>query len=296
MSSWNRGSLNQAPANAPGSSERAIRAWSKATGWSGPLIAGRGVRELLSSVMTGLQGRHEELWLPEDVYPVYWELARPSGLTPGSFRTLPDPDWKFLERTAIDAVVLIPIPLSPSGRMPLSDEVGTMIRWLREGRKRLLIVDSVYTYDFAGSRTVLEALLATGAAVVLGSCSKSWLSVDSLGIAATPEDGFFANVELPLVSALAEVTSKLERHPDLPRRQQEAFHREWRRIEPRLSSCASGWIPPETGYFSVVCKPFEQLLERFDILGVPASVFGSQEALTIVTCLHDLAEHENASR
>jgi histidinol-phosphate/aromatic aminotransferase/cobyric acid decarboxylase-like protein len=295
MAVWANALTGPDAAPGGGSIERAVQGWSRATGWSGPLVTGKGVRELLSTVFKALESRKPELWLPEDVYPVYWDLARTSGLSPLPFRTLPAPDWTFLERTAASAVALIPIPLSPLGRLIRSGEVAALTRWLRGGRDRLLLVDAVYTYDFAASRAAFEQLLATNAAVILGSCSKSWLSAQSLGVAATAEtrlSSLFARVEAPPLSALGDVTQKLEEHPDLPRRQQEAFRREWSRIEPRLRACEPDWRPPETGYFSAVAQPFEQLLERFDVLGVPASVFGSREPLTIVTCLHDLVQHD----
>jgi aspartate/methionine/tyrosine aminotransferase len=262
------------------------------------LVAGKGVRELLSTALKNLRARRPELWLPQDVYPVYWELAAANGLAPVSFQTLPEVDWNFLGRAAANAVILVPLPLSPLGRMLHASEVDGLIRWLRGG-DRLLLVDSVYTYDFASSRPILEALLATKSAVILGSCSKSWLSTRALGIASTTDRlirSLFEGVDTPSLSDLAEVIWKLEQHPDLPRLQQEAFQREWHRIEPRLRACDSRWDPPKTGYFSVVEGSFERLLERSNLLGVPASVFGSREPLTVVTCLHDLAVHEVEAR
>ena len=81
----------------------------------------------------------------------------------------------------------------------------------------------------------------------------------------------------------------LEGRPDLPRMQQEAFDREWRRLAPCLRSTSPDWQRPATGYFSVVSAPFMRLLEEHGILSVPATAFGSRRNdLSIVTCLHAL--------
>jgi hypothetical protein len=94
---------------------------------------------------------------------------------------------------------------------------------------------------------------------------------------------------------LGSVTGLLRRAPDLPRRQQEAFEREWRRLAPFIRAADSRWSPPETGYFSVVQAPFETLLELHGTLAVPATVFGSRRGdFSVATCLHDLAGHEGA--
>jgi hypothetical protein len=74
-------------------------------------------------------------------------------------------------------------------------------------------------------------------------------------------------------------------------RQAQAFAREWQRLAPLIRRAAPGWQPPETGYFSTVSLPVERLLEH-ELLAVPASVFGGDGGLSIVSCLHDLVQHE----
>jgi histidinol-phosphate/aromatic aminotransferase/cobyric acid decarboxylase-like protein len=300
--SWERRRIPRGPDEGAVTVDRAIAAWSDATGWlpdKKSIVAGPGIRELLAGVMSGERGRIGELWIPSDVYPVYGELARAAGHQPRTFVTLPEPDWSFLDTTAAQSAVLLPVPLSPRGRLPAPTELDALLRWLERGPDSLLIVDAAYTYEFSACRSTVQALFHTGRCVILWSCSKPWLLSRSLGLAAVPESrasSLRKRIAPPADSALPGVVAKLEGLPDLPRRQQAAFRREWGRIEPRLKAVAPEWHPPETGYFSIVQRPFADLLERHDLLGVPGSVFGSTDDLTIVTCLHDLASHELGAR
>lgn len=289
LAAWEGRLAARPPSGRAPTLERAISLWPERRS----LVAGLGIRELLADLLSCERSRVDELWLPGDVYPVYAEIARAAGYEPRSFATLPEPDWTFLGRTAARTAVLLPIPLSPAGRRLLPAEVDGLLRWLKRTPDAFLIVDAAYTYEFAEGRPQIDALLDTAQAAVLWSCSKPWILSRSLGLAAVPERlGPPMRDRTAPPAALPAIVDRLERHPDLPRLQQEAFRREWSRIEPRLRALAPEWRPPETGYFSVVALPFEDLLNRFDVLGVPASVFGSTANLTVVTCLHDLAEHE----
>ena len=239
-----------------------------------------------------VQERNQELWLPEDVYPVYWELAKHTDVRARAFTTLPRPDWTFLAQTGECAAVLVPAPLSPVGRLPTDAEIDALFRWLRGSRRRLLIIDAVYTFDFSVGRALSDSLLADNQCLVLWSCSKSWLYPGVLGLAKVPASlapGLRSRVSLPSDIEVGRVIAMLEGRPDLPRMQQEAFDREWRRLAPCLRSASPDWQPPATGYFSVVSAPFMRLLEEHGIVSVPATVFGSRRNdLSIVTCLHDL--------
>jgi len=273
----------------------AVDAWSRATRIildREKTVVALGVRDLLSATFSCVQERNQELWLPEDVYPVYWELAKHTDVRARAFTTLPRPDWTFLAQTGECAAVLVPAPLSPVGRLPTDAEINALFRWLRGSRRRLLIIDAVYTFDFSVGRALSDSLLADNQCLVLWSCSKSWLYPGALGLAKVPASlapGLRSRVSLPSDIEAGRVIAMLEGLPDLPRMQQEAFDREWRRLAPRLRSASPDWQPPATGYFSVVSAPFMRLLEEHGILSVPATVFGSRRNdLSIVTCLHDL--------
>ncbi|HEY0139122.1 MAG TPA: hypothetical protein VGB85_33775, partial [Nannocystis sp.] len=164
---------------------RALAAWTAASGLAiahDRMVAGEGVRDLLRALLDIID--ITELWLPEDVYPVYWQLA--SSTTPRPFATLPDLDLGFLADAGAHAVVVLPAPVTPLGRALRPDELATLHAWLLASPARRLVIDAVYTYDFAASRDMVETLLATDQCVLLWSCTKSWLCPDGLGIAAGP--------------------------------------------------------------------------------------------------------------
>ncbi len=275
---------------------QAVAAWSKATGIEldpERTVVGRGVRELLSATFSCALKRKQELWLPEDVYPVYWELASHAELELRAFATLPGPNWNFLAQTNKRAAIVLPAPLSPIGRWPTDAEISAILSWLSSSRHRLLIIDAVYTFDFDAGHGLTDLFLTEtpDQCIVLWSCAKSWLSPGALGIASVPR-GFASrlrsHVSPPFQATLGRIKALLENRPDLPGLQQEAFGREWQRLATRIRSAAPHWQPPPTGYFSVVAVPFETLLDKQEILSVPASVFGGHDELSVVTCLHDL--------
>ena len=187
----------------------AVDAWSRATRIildREKTVVALGVRDLLSATFSCVQERNQELWLPEDVYPVYWELAKHTDVRARAFTTLPRPDWTFLAQTGECAAVLVPAPLSPVGRLPTDAEIDALFRWLRGSRRRLLIIDAVYTFDFSVGRALSDSLLADNQCLVLWSCSKSWLYPGVLGLAKVPASlapGLRSRVSLPLISRLA---------------------------------------------------------------------------------------------
>ena len=119
--------------------------------------------------------------MPSDVYPVYAQIARASGLQPDTFATTPEmtlPDrgeW-----------LLLPNPIKPAGRWLSMTEVGTIKDWLTRRDDRRLLVDSVYNFGTRLHPTTLE-LIGTGKAFLMHSLSKSWLHPQVMGICRVPE-------------------------------------------------------------------------------------------------------------
>jgi len=275
--------------------EEALAAWSTATGIDlKDVRIGWGMRDLLGRILALLAHDADEFWLPEDVYPVYWELAGTHRPCRG-FRTIPEVDWGFLDGASERAVLLCPVPLSPLGRMPKDGEIQSLRRWLHASPARFFIADSAYSYDFSAVRSPLGPLLIVARAAVLWSCSKPWLLPGALGIAEAPAElapRLENTVDLS-EEHVADAAFAITTRPDLPLRQQQAFTREWELLSPKIRAAAPDWNPPETGYFSVVAVPFQELLDEHDTLAVPASVFGSKRSdCSVITCLHDLILHQ----
>ncbi|MBI3288630.1 MAG: hypothetical protein HYZ74_03825 [Elusimicrobia bacterium] len=225
-----------------------------------------------------------DIWLPEDVYPQYWELARKHGLKPRRFQTLLDADLSELDLAGERSWLLLPHPLVPAGRGLRSAEVDRLARWLRDSPGRVLVLDCVYCLDLpvAGA---LSALLNSGQAVVLHSLSKGWLSPGLLGAAFLPE-AIAAEFEPPSPQALAQARVRLS-SLDAPRRIEETLRRRWRRLAPSIQARFPGWTSPETGYFSVLPAASRELLRSHGWLAIPASVFGSpRDDLSVASCLY----------
>ena len=280
--------------------DRTLLLWERATGIAlhpGQTVIGRGVRDLLAAIFNFVLKRDEDLWLPDDVYPVYGKRAAEAGLKARTFSTLPKPGLNFLMRSTGHATVVLPVPLSPLGRLPDETETEALLGWLHDSPNRLVIIDAVYTFDFEKSRSFMDLFLGKNGdqCIALWSCSKSWLLPKSLGIAVGPRrltPALADHVSPPGPADLGRISFLLESHPGLCRLQQEAFTLEWQRLAPIIRRADRNWQPPRSGYFSVVDVPFTTLWNQYGILSVPVSVFGAKrEDLSVVTCLHDLSQH-----
>jgi histidinol-phosphate/aromatic aminotransferase/cobyric acid decarboxylase-like protein len=282
-------SLVPAPPEGPASSAEALRAW---LDLFAPDIAperasvGKGVRELLAVVFAHLAAAGYELWLPEDVYPEYGNLAGQAGLRCHGLVTLPEPRLGAI-RAGECAALLLPQPLAPLGRSLTGAEGEFLRAWLGGSLRRRLILDTVY--HFASKMGALtRSLWETGQTFVLHSIAKGWLLPDTLGVVLSPPD---VSLPCPEVAAAAagQATAALRTSPEMPTAVEATFRRQWASLTERIRALVPGWRPPSTGYFSVLPVAFEELL-RQGILGVPASVFGSRRAdLSVISCLYSPA-------
>jgi hypothetical protein len=230
-----------------------------------------------------------EVWLPEDVYPVYWELARGAGLACRPFATYPALDLGALAAAPPRSAVVLPCPLSPVGRPLTAGEAETLRAWLAAEPERRGVLDTVYCFANRLDAAAV-ALWRTGRVFVVHSLAKAWLSPETLGIVLAPAEAvgeLTALLPPPKPDALPLAHLCLTERRDLPESLQRTFERRWRRLAPTLRAVVPGWRPPATGYFATLAVPFAELLERHDWLAVPASVFGSSDAgQSVITCLY----------
>lgn len=250
------------------------------------VMLGRGVRELLRGLFQHFAHEGRVLFAPSDVYPVYHALAAAAGLPLRAFPTCPEPRLPSAPPGEAPEVLLLPEPLMPLGRGLTDDETRALESWLGADPRRLVVLDTVYTFTTRFSAAT-QRLLSTGQAVVLHSLAKGHLHPDLAGFALVPPA--LARVQErtgvpePAPESLRQACDLLERHPELPLRVQARFDEHWARLRAAL-----GTLPfdiPHTGYFSTSALSFEALLER-DWLAVPGSVFGPPEARwSVVTCL-----------
>jgi aspartate/methionine/tyrosine aminotransferase len=248
-----------------------------------------GARPALQAIFSHLATSDGELWLPEDVYPVYQELASAAGLHCHPIVTLPTLDLSSLSEAGAGAALLLPQPLAPAGRYFTDRECQCLGDWLTTSPRRRLILDTVYHFDNRLDPAA-RSLWETGQTYLVHSLAKGWLLPDTLGVTLTPPDGA-AEVQRQLMGPSQEEAGRaadaLRRRPQMPHEVEGVFRRQWAALSERIGTAVPGWKPPATGYFSVVAAPFATLLERDGMLAVPASVFGSRrDDLSVLTCLY----------
>jgi histidinol-phosphate/aromatic aminotransferase/cobyric acid decarboxylase-like protein len=288
------------PVTDPRKADDPFDAWSIAVGFTVAAdrqILGSGVRAILEGLFGVVKDRIDSVWLPSDVYPVYWQLSATLRRRP--FLTLPEVDWGFLDQTGPRDIVLLPHPLSPLGRPLSASELNRLVEWLNAAPTRMLILDAVYLVAKPFDQELRE-LLNTGRLAMVWSLSKSWLSRGLLGMATVPvvlRDELQKQVAVPEPAVLSRVAAMLAHAPDFPFRLADRFSAAWSQLAPSIRAVCPAWRPPETGYFSIVEANFEKLLAAHDLLTVPASVFGSARTdLSVVTCLHHMESIERGAR
>ena len=254
----------------------------------------RGVRHALSLIFSTIAAQESILWLPGDVYPVYLELAASAGIKCKSFRTLPKPVLPESQRMSRPEYLLLTNPLKPLGRFLSDDEVAVLRSWLSESRERRVILDCVYDLNAPLHSTTLE-LWKTGQAVILHSVAKGWLWPKTFGLALFPtispelSSAFRDDPPDPVQLQLAERLISKESH--LPAEIVSRLAHRKDALFRQLPSTVVSSLVLKNHEFSPGCyffaseMPFEYLLKRYSVVGIPASVFGSDWDGTILTSL-----------
>jgi hypothetical protein len=248
------------------------------------LVCG-GVRHALSMIFQVLAtDPGTVLWLPQDVYPVYGELARAAGLAPRTYATLPIPVLPTASPTGGHEYVLVTNPWKPLGRYLNEEEHSHLLRWLDASPSRHLLIDSVYDFGtpFHG---MTQRFYATGRAVLLHSVTKGWLWPKTFGIALMGECGMrFERVfreHPPAADALRLADALLSKASRLPAQVASELDRRsanWIKVIPdkiRAGLLNAGCAAPGC-YLFPVDMDASLLMRRYRVLGIPASAFGAE--------------------
>ena len=255
------------------------------------IISG-GVRESLKGLFKIFAANNKELWLPQDVYPFYWDTAHNAGLKPRSFSTLPTPDIRALNEASRDSVILITSPISPLGRTLGKEETAEFKQWLQVSKDRQIILDTVYSYARGFDKHTI-ALLETGQCFIAHSLSKAWLERGVFGVLLAPQkDRDICRNTLipPSAEACSSAFMALEKQNDLSDVQQEAFSHEWNQLTPAIREFAPNFEAPKTGYFAAIEVNHKEVLKRNNALVIPGTVFGSDNNnISIISCLYNIS-------
>lgn len=268
--------------------------------WSRRAMVSRGVRHGLGVVFGQLRAERARLWLPSDVYPVYFELARAAGLAPDAYPTLPAPVLPGEPGEPGDGrpeYLLLANPSKPLGRCLSEAECEALVAWLEGAPGRRLLIDAVYdlgTPFAAGTRRLLE----TGRAILLHSVTKGWLWPRTFGVVLLGEgDAELAAAfreDAPSQEQLLLAESLLGEHAGTPGLVVDELAVRARRLLDRLPAELRTAIPEEIrtspgNYFFPVDIPAERLRREYGVLAIPASVFGERDSAWSGSVLTSLA-------
>ncbi|MFN0060142.1 MAG: aminotransferase class I/II-fold pyridoxal phosphate-dependent enzyme [Planctomycetota bacterium] len=253
-----------------------------------------GVRHSLAVLFQYYAAKGARLWLPEDNYPVYGELASAAGLAPRTFPTLPAPRWPAADCDTETAPELLVVtnPLKPLGRWLDSADVSALTAWLAASSRRRLLLDAVYTFETRFHGSTLN-LLRTGQTLLLHSLTKGWLSPRLFGVTLVPITDVLALTPLfrhqpPPQANLIRAHELLASHFDLPA----TVARELDSAQNRLCAALPLELPRPTAsatprYLFPIAARWSDLVAEFGVLGLPASVFGSaRKNITILGSLN----------
>lgn len=254
-----------------------------------------GVRDSLAILFRHYAAENAQLWLPSDNYPVYADIARAAGFPTREFATLPEPAWPDAAPHTATELLLVTNPLKPLGRWLTDSDVAALTAWLAAHPGRRLLLDAVYTFETRFHTTTLQ-LLATQQVILLHSLTKGWLHPRLFGVALVPEQdsAILAPVfraQPPSQPNLARARELMASHAGMP----EKISLELAAAKERLHSAIPPHLVPITGtdapgYFVPLAGKWRELLDSTNVLGIPASAFGSQcEDITILSSLGFLA-------
>jgi len=249
-----------------------------------------GVRDSRALLFRHYAREGAQLWLPADTYPVYDELARAAGLIPHEFVTLPEPAWPTSPPLPVAELLVVTNPLKPVGRWLSPGDVAALTAWLGMNPRRRILLDAVYTFETRFHPTTLQ-LLATQQTILLHSLTKGWLHPRLFGVALIPERDTAAltpvfRTQPPPQSNLARARDLMAQHAEMPanisRELDAARSRLLSSIPQHLTPLATADAP---GYFTPVAGRWQDILDGSNALGLPATVFGSQRDITILSSL-----------
>ena len=253
--------------------------------WKNRLFISEGVRHSLKLIFPILAEQNYTVYIPKDVYPVYSELAQTSGLQPRYFETIPIPIFPDIKCNNSQEVLLLPNPLKPLGRLLYKHEITALKQWLAAGEQRRLIVDTVYTFENKLAASSLD-LFHTNQVIILHSLSKGWMAPQIFGVALFPETdikifGQAFRDNSPSNLNLFYARQFLTTYSEFPFILHKVLVEKW---ESTMEFVQDTYLGKNVnihtdfhGYLTVVPISFKLLLQEFNILAIPVSVFGSDK-------------------
>jgi len=244
-----------------------------------------GVRHALRFIFRMITVQGSRIAIPRDVYPVYWQISADAGAQPLALDTFPDFDLEaLLGVCATEGVrnVLLPSPLKLHGRRWTVAEASGAATWLREDPLRRLILDGVYSFGGDLDAATL-ALIDTNQVLYLDSLSKGWLHEKVFGAAIVPaeDQGFYERSfreSLPRQDHLYLALEMLSTYRDFPKELKAAIEHGRSKLLRVSEQAGLPMRAVNNGYFMVIEKSANEVLDKHGLLTIPVAVFGSTVA------------------
>ncbi|MBC8737222.1 aminotransferase class I/II-fold pyridoxal phosphate-dependent enzyme [Paraburkholderia sp. UCT31] len=260
--------------------------------WKPRALVSSGVRHSLATLFAVWHAEQKIVALPTDIYPVYGALAAAAQLRSVSFSTVP----QLADLPEAD-ILLIAEPVKPRGSGLSEQECEQLMQWLTARPARRIVLDAVYAFG-ARFSAVTERLYGTGQCIVLHSLAKNWAAPEVFGVALVPHDD--VDRLTPAFRALPAEQEELklaqyfmQRCADFPQQLASALERSEKELNFALAErgiYAFAPLTPVPRYLRVVPAPHQQLLERYGVLALPLSVFGSEDTpYSVVSSLRYLS-------
>ncbi|MCK5903258.1 MAG: hypothetical protein KAG28_08930 [Cocleimonas sp.] len=228
---------------------------------------GLSIRALLKALFDQFTQQNHPLYLPEDIYPVYFQLAGETA----DIKCYQSTEQRLFDLpTQANAVFLISNPLIPEGYYLTATQLKSLDLWLLASTRRYLIIDTVY--DFKGE--AMATLFVSSRVIFVGSLSKLGLQ---------PQTQAWAIAKTPFLSAEKKQQFLFPAHYGLCL--QEHFEQAWQELL-KQEVLPVAWNPPEVGYLTVVECAYETLYQSSKIATIPSRVFGiKNKNISVISCL-----------
>lgn len=258
-------------------------------------LVSAGVRDSLATLFSHYAQMGYRAWLPCDNYPVYANLASAAGLQRLSFRTLPtvgapsdDIAWP-LPAAGGPELLLVTNPIKPRGDYLCERDMRALETWLSADSRRRLLLDTVYTLSNRFHASTLR-LLAGEQTILLHSLTKGWLRPKIFGIALVHERDQPTLTPLfrerpPPSANLQNADMLLREHSTLPGDVARALERASAKLRALVPDAVHLPNVASSSYLFPVALGHGELLDRYQVLGIPASVFGGDDELTVLSSL-----------
>lgn len=266
------------------------------------IVLSKGIRHSVNGIMHHFKSSDESsiFYLPDDVYPVYSQIASKIGVPFTVYKTIAQSglvkNLGFLTEAKCSgmneiAVIADPVPLSRT--VLRKEERDRLIEWLQAKKNRFVVIDSVYGSLFNPN---LESLFSTQRVFYLNSMSKSHCSPNMMGFNIVPEnlyDFLRETLERELTDetlGIANIVLGVYEQSDAMNFQSELFTTAWKLIDQQLITKGFKKTNPELGqspYLKTYQASYQTLLDS-KIIGIPPDVYERSDLtgkISILSCL-----------